>query len=76
VGEGEGEETAEEVRIEMEAENWKAVGQAVELEEADRTLLDKVQALLTLSDREFLHLMITIGKVAPSTARLLKVQLR
>ena len=34
----------------MQRENWKALGQAVQLEDADWALLDKVQTHLALSD--------------------------
>ncbi len=56
----------------MEAGNWKAVAamHAVQLSAEDQGLLDKVQARLALSDQEFLHFMVLIGKVAPGGARL------
>ena len=62
----------------MEAENWKAIAgsQAVQLDATDQALLDKVQARLALSDREFLHFMVLIGKVAPGAARLAGAQVQ
>ena len=49
----------------MEPENWKAIGQAaVQLEAADRAVLDTVQTCFALSDGEFLHFLAVIGKVA------------
>jgi hypothetical protein len=56
----------------VQPENWKAIerSQAVNLDDADRALLDRVQAHLALSDREFQHFMVLIGKVAPGAARL------
>jgi hypothetical protein len=76
---GEGAEAEAEVRrIEMKAENWKAIAatQAVQLSAADQALLDKVQASLALSDREFLDFMVLIGKIAPGAPRLVGAQLR
>jgi len=62
----------------MKAENWKAIAatQAVQLSAADQALLDKVQASLALSDREFLDFMVLIGKIAPGAPRLVGAQLR
>jgi len=59
------------------AENWKAIekSQTIQLEDTDRTLLDKIQNRLALSDRDFLHLLVVIGKVAPTGARLAGVHL-
>jgi hypothetical protein len=61
----------------MQRENWKAIesSQTVSLEDADRALLDKVQAHLALGDGEFLHFLVVIGKVAPNAARLAAVRL-
>lgn len=61
----------------MQRENWKAIenSQAVSLEDADRALLDKVQTRLALSDGEFLHFLILVGKVSTSAARLTTVGL-
>ena len=61
----------------MQRENWKAIesSQVVSLEDADRALLDKVQTRLALSDGEFLHFLVLIGKVAPNPARLAAVSL-
>jgi hypothetical protein len=60
----------------MQQENWKAIesSQAVSLEDADRALLDKVQTRLALSDGEFRHFLVLIGKVAPNAARLAAVR--
>jgi hypothetical protein len=59
----------------VQRENWKAIDQVVQLEDADRALLDKVQTRLALSDGEFLQFLDVIGKVAPSAARLRTVRL-
>ena len=61
----------------MLPENWKTIerSHAISLQDADRALLDKVQTRLALSDREFQHLLVLIGKVAASTARLASVHL-
>jgi hypothetical protein len=61
----------------MQRDNWKAIQdrEAVQLEDSDRVLLDKIQTCLALNDREFLNFLILIGKVAPSAARLGTVHL-
>ena len=61
----------------MQRENWKAIekSQVISLDDADRALLDKVQTRLALSDREFLHFLVLIGKVAPNAARMAAVHL-
>ena len=38
----------------MEPQNWKAISGVVQLEVADRIVLDKVQICFGLSDGEFL----------------------
>jgi hypothetical protein len=50
----------------MLRENWKAIesAQVVQLDDADRMLLDTVQTRLDLSDTEFRHFLVLIGKVA------------
>jgi len=62
----------------VEAGNWKAVAamHAVQLSAEDQGLLDKVQVRLALTDQEFLHFMILIGKVAPGAARLAGAHVR
>jgi hypothetical protein len=61
----------------MDAENWKAIvaAQVVQLDDADRWLLDQVQSKLGLNDRDFRHFLVLIGKIAPSAARLNAVHL-
>jgi len=59
----------------MHADNWKAIAQFIQLDDAERSLLDKLQTKLTLNDEELLRLMIVIGRVAPSAARLAAVRL-
>lgn len=61
----------------MQRENWKVIAsnQVIQLDDADRALLDKVQTRLALGDAEFLHLMIFIGKVAAGPGRLAGVRL-
>jgi hypothetical protein len=61
----------------MQRDNWKAIQdrQAVQLEDSDRVLLDKIQTCLALNDWEFLNFLILIGKIAPSVARLSTVHL-
>jgi hypothetical protein len=56
----------------MQRENWKAIesAQVVQLDDADRMLLDTVQTRLALGDGEFLRLMVLIGKVAAGAGRL------
>ena len=54
----------------MEPQNWKAISGVVQLEVADRIVLDKVQICFGLSDGEFLHFLTVIGKIAASTTRL------
>jgi len=51
----------------MQTEKWKAIGQAVQLGDADRAVLDKIQSHLGLSDTEFLTFLRVVGKVAPTT---------
>ena len=61
----------------MQLENWTAIqnAQAVSLEDADRALLDTLQARLGLHDREFLHFMSLIGKLAPAASVLRRLHL-
>jgi hypothetical protein len=61
----------------MQRENWKAIesAQVVQLDDADRMLLDTVQTRLALGDGEFLRLMVLIGKVAAGAGRLAGVRL-
>ena len=61
----------------MRPENWQAIAnsQTITLEDADRSLLDNVQRRLALSDGEFLHFLILIGKISPNAARLGAVRL-
>ncbi len=61
----------------MQQENWKAIESkhAVQLDNANRTLLDKVQTRLALSDGDFLHFLVLIGKVAAGPVWLAGVQL-
>ena len=60
----------------MQKENWAAINKAVQLEEADRAVLDKVQARLGLSDEELRQFMLAIGKVSPAAANLRSVRLK
>ena len=50
----------------MLRENWKAIesAQVVQLDDADRMLLDTVQTRLDSSDTEFRHFLVLVGKIA------------
>jgi hypothetical protein len=57
-------------RVELQPENWKAIGEVVQLEDRDRAILDEVQLRLGFDDRKFLDFLISLGKLAAATARL------
>jgi hypothetical protein len=62
----------------MQPENWKAIeisNTIARFEDAEKLVLDKVQARLNLSDREFLDFLLSAAKVAPCVARLKAVHL-
>jgi hypothetical protein len=61
----------------MQKENWQAIekAHAVQLDDTEGRLLDNIQNQLRLNDREFLHFLVLVGKIAPSAARLGSVYL-
>ncbi len=62
----------------MQKENWTAIAsaEAVQLEDADRILLDRIQERLALNDEEFLQFLIVIGKVSAGSKGLKQMRLK
>jgi hypothetical protein len=64
----------------MQSDNWKILADAANqgrgvpyFVDSERTLLDRVQTQLDLSDKDFWHFLIVLGKVVPSVAFLRNV---
>jgi len=60
----------------MQKENWAAISKAVQLEDADRAVLDKVQVRLALNDEELRQFMLAMGRIAPAVANLRSLRLK
>jgi hypothetical protein len=64
----------------MQSDNWKILADAANqgqgipyFVDSERTLLDKVQTQLDLSDKDFWHFLIVLGKIVPCTTFLANV---